>query len=116
MLTVAGLSTYPNSNNVMMNDQMWMRTLESLLPTIRSRIDNSAFSVSPALALKYQGDFYGLLLENKIAAQYHWITMRLNDMTTPTEYDGTKQIIFVPNTGYIDQQYVLYITLYRKNT
>lgn len=98
------------------NDQLWLRTLETLLPTIRNREDNVLLDVSPAEGLKYQGDLYGLLQAKEVPTKYHWIVMRLNGYSSTVNYDGRQQTFLIPSFSFIDEQLRLYMTTYRKNT
>lgn len=107
------LATEDNGRNF---SQSWMRTLETLLPLMRSRSDSNFLQVSPSEAIKYQGDFYGLLQSKNISARYFWVILRFNDMTSPVEYDGVRTLFDLPSYGYVDEQMRLYQTLYRKNT
>lgn len=61
--------------------------IEPCLPVLKKKgSDLRSIQIVPALADNYDGDFYGLLTELKIAPHMHWITMRLNDMRSPQEY------------------------------
>lgn len=62
--------------------------IECHLPLLQSQIVSSVIAVTPADADSFRGDFYGLLIQYKIPRQYHWITLRLNGMKSPDEYDG----------------------------
>jgi hypothetical protein len=42
--------------------------------------------VAPDKIYQYEGDFYGLLSEMGIEPQYHWIYLRVNDMTNPNQF------------------------------
>lgn len=107
------LNTNDNGRNF---SQSWMRTLETLLPTIQARSDTDFMQVTPVDALKYQGDFYGLLQFKLVQPKYHWIVLRMNGMVNPTDYDGQETTFLLPNYGFVDEQFRLYQTLYRKNT
>lgn len=98
------------------SEQLWMRTVETLLPIIRARPDSTTITVSPAQALKFQGDLYGLLQVSGVPEQHLWTVMRLNGYNNPVEYNGDQQIFVIPNYSFIDEQMRLYKTLYRKNT
>lgn len=107
------LQTNDNGRNF---SQSWLRTLETLLPSILRRSDSDFFQVTPVEALKYQGDLYGLFQLKQISPKYFWLIMRLNGINNPIEYDGELNTFTVPNYAYVDEQYRLYQTLYRKNT
>lgn len=43
-------------------------------------------NIAPDKIYQYEGDFYGLLSELGIEPQYHWIYMRVNNMTNPNQF------------------------------
>lgn len=60
-------------------------------------------AVSKQQTFKYEGDFYGLLLELNIPANYFYVTMRVNDLVNSTDYKGNSELLFVPNFSEIDK-------------
>lgn len=51
--------------------------------------------------MKYKGDFYGLLRSLGIPIEFHWITMRINGLHSPMDYQGTLIELIGPDDGYI---------------
>lgn len=47
-------------------------------------------------------DFYGLLHAIQIPADYHWLCMRMNGLTSPHEYKGEYQPILLPDQRVVD--------------
>jgi len=45
---------------------------------------------------KYKGDFNGLLQANGITQDYRWITMRMNGLSSPLDYNGALGVILIP--------------------
>jgi hypothetical protein len=66
--------------------------------------DTNTFFIelSPHDEYKYTGDFYQLLSKLKINQSLFWITMRINDMHSPIDYNGDKKIILVPAMATIN--------------
>lgn len=62
--------------------------VEDHLTYLKQQVTNTVVDISPHDAYKYQGDFFGILLEYKVLPQFHWIVMRMNDMMSPKDYDG----------------------------
>jgi len=50
---------------------------------------------------KYIGDFYGLLLTYNITQDMFWITMRVNNLHSPTDYSGDLKYILKPSRSII---------------
>lgn len=56
----------------------------------------------------WSGDYYGLLTYLNIPLEMHYITLRVNGMTSPTDYDGSVLQILLPDSDVTDallQQY-----------
>ena len=51
--------------------------------------------IEPAVAWKYQGDFYGLLNHMNIEPKYWLPSLYLSGYTSPVQYDGEKLTILV---------------------
>lgn len=77
--------------------------LESHVEFLKNHNETRIVQVSPHLTYKYEGDFYGLLMTLKIPPQYHWIIMRMNDYTSPTEMPENKIAFIQPGFNVIDQ-------------
>ena len=71
------------------------RLLEDHIPYIKStRLQ--AYAITEEQNERAVGDFYSLLLEEKVPIELHWITLRINDMTTPADYKGNYAQFAVP--------------------
>lgn len=77
--------------------------LESHVEFLKNHRETRIVQVAPHLIYKYEGDFYGLLLTLKIPPEYHWIIMRMNDYTSPTELSENKMAFLQPGFNVIDQ-------------
>lgn len=75
-------------------DQYTINTLESHLTHLRSMSTLGTFHQT--LTVKYAGDYYGLLSELGYHPNYHYVIMRINNMSSPTEYTGKENYLFVP--------------------
>lgn len=102
------------SGNDIYYDDSFRRMFESHLPYIRSQTDIESGPLDPQLALKYTGDFQGLLGEMNVAPQYHWFYMRLNDMQSFEAIDTSVSTILVIPVQIIDQLVALYRTSVKK--
>jgi len=81
---------------------------ESFKPYMDNKL--SALNIEPAIAYKYQGDFYGLLDHLSIPKQYHRSVMVVNGLTNSTDYDGEKTVVIVPDYNFLDMLKSLYVT------
>ncbi len=62
----------------------------------------SVTTIEPGIALKYTGDFIGLLNYLKLPPQYHWCTMVVNGLKSPTEMNVSLTQIFLPDTNELE--------------
>ncbi len=82
--------------------------LEAHIPYLRVSEATRTMAVDLSKTAVYRGDFYGFLNAVGIPAYFHWIIMRLNDMSSPTEFDEKKTFLLVPEDriiGIIEQQW-----------
>lgn len=114
-LAVAGLMHGETKTPAIYYHQPWLRTLESMMDLIHQDPGVNILSIEPTLGLRYQGDFYGLLVANQIPAKYHWIIMRLNNMTSPTEYTGEVLSIIVPGYDFVEDNLVVFRTIFQSS-
>ena len=112
-LTLDGLIFGSTANDVVYYTPGFLRTCESLLPQLRAAPNNTVLTIEPTLGNRYQGDFYGMLTASRIPPKYHWITMRVNDIDAPDQYDGTQLDFILPDYSTVESQMVMYKTLYR---
>lgn len=82
--------------------------IESFNPYLRTSPEIK--TVTPAIAYKYQGDFYGLLDTLSVPKQYHYILMRYNGFLHSGDYDGLNTEIKLPDLKMIDKLRQLYNT------
>jgi hypothetical protein len=45
-----------------------------------------------------------------LAPQYHWVTMRLNNLTSPSQFGKHIKKLLVPNLTWLEQQRSAYET------
>lgn len=65
-------------------------------------------AIDRALANQYEGDFFGLLVTLGVPDQYHWITMRCNNLYSPMGYKSTTLNVIIPYPDDIDELYAIY--------
>ena len=84
-------------------DEAFRNELEVHLPYLRFSALSYDINVPPDLAYRFEGDLYGLLIALiSMPKQYHWITMRMNDMRDPTEYRRNRLVLRLPQVTDID--------------
>ena len=98
------------SINSLMNDEGpkifydadFRNVIEAHLRILREHPNTAVLDIEPQKAYKYEFDLYGLLLSLNIAPYYHWIVMRVNDLTTPIDFTHEMLRLILPAAGTID--------------
>lgn len=91
--------------------QQFMNVMETHITWLKNHRTTRLTRVKDNIALRYQGDFYGLLRALKVAPQYWWIFMRVNGLTSPLKYDHSLVLIMLPDPQRIIDIQRLYKTL-----
>lgn len=99
----------PNSDDWYQNSN-FNEFIESHLTYISQNKMGTAQQVDDDIAAKYRGDFYGLLLARNIISDYHYIVLRLNGFTSPSDFDGQTFVLKIPIFSEIDMLKSVYKT------
>ncbi|MBB5409356.1 hypothetical protein HDG34_003297 [Paraburkholderia sp. HC6.4b] len=51
----------------------------------------------------FEHDLFGFLQSLGIAPQYHWVAMRMNNYTDPTEFGASASLLLLPPQNVIEQ-------------
>ena len=70
--------------------------IEDHLSILKNTLNSKTIIIKNADAFKYEGDLYGLLSNYAVPIQYHWIAMRMNNYTSPTQFTKEVGILLVP--------------------
>lgn len=92
----------------------WHRVVESHLQWILDLPSNQVTRVDDAVAYKYEGDFMGLLQELRIPMEAHWVVMRANGYTSPTDYTYDKTQILIPDLAAVGRIFNVFVTVNKK--
>lgn len=69
--------------------------------------------VPPGEAWRFRFNFYGLLAHMDVRVEFRWITMRVNDLVNPKDYDGTLTTLRMPNLAMLNSLADIFNTQYR---
>lgn len=93
-------------------EQGWRDFLESHLFYIRQREDTIPVQIEEYDRYKYEGDFFGLLQTKSVPEEFHWVILRVNDMSSPSELTMDTSMFYFPDLQHIREL----MTLYRSQT
>ena len=90
-------------------------TLETHLSLLREHKDTDFLTIESYPAHKYEYDFYGLLSFYKVEPKYHWLILRMNEMTSPPEYTSDITAILIPSNAVVGSIVQAYRTSNKNN-
>lgn len=91
-------------------NQLFRNVLEDHMTFLRNSQETTILNIEPAMAYKYEGDLFGLLFNYNIVFEYHWIVMRMNNMTNPNQTKSTLTNLIIPNKAIIERLRSVYMT------
>lgn len=81
-------------------DPKFMLVLERNLPLLRDTAITRPIQIEKAL--KYKGNFDGLLIDHDISHDLLWVVMRMNRMRNTWDFDGKMDKLLVPADSTLD--------------
>jgi hypothetical protein len=66
--------------------------------------------VTPQAAWENDQDLFGFLQVINLPPQYHWVTMRMNNFTSPNEFGQETSLLLVPSANVLEQLRSAYMT------
>jgi hypothetical protein len=88
----------------------FLKLIEDHLTELRKDPRTVIRQISNVQCVKYQGDFFGLLLDLQIQPQYHHAVLRVNNLLSAADFTGLVNQIVIPNLPAIDMLKNLYQT------
>jgi hypothetical protein len=91
-------------------DTQFRNVLEDHMTFLREHPKTSIASVKVRDAYKYEGDLSGLLSAMNIEKSMHWVIMRMNNMTSPSDVKSSLKSLYIPKTEIIDRIREVFLT------
>lgn len=85
--------------------------LRDHLLRIRTSVGTQPMIVDTNVAYHAKGDLNMVFRQMGLSPKYWWITMILNNISSPEQYDGERTNFILPDMEYIDDLYRLYNTI-----
>ena len=76
--------------------------IEDHLNYLRQDVNVETRTFDNGIAYKYENDFNGLLNYLGVAKELHWLVLRVNGFTSPMEYTGDVNFIYIPKLSVIN--------------
>jgi hypothetical protein len=96
-------------------DDSFRSTLESFMSYFRESSSTSAKTVSPMDAYRFEFDLFSLLSSYNIPPYMHWIIMRVNKMTSPTDLNKDINMLLIPSETTVEHIRQSYMSTQRLN-
>lgn len=87
------------------------RYIEGYLKYIRENEIEKIIYIDPHKKYVFEGDLFGLLDQLSIDRKFHWVIMRVNDLTSPMYLDLENTELLLPNLEKIQGYMAKYKTL-----
>ncbi len=97
--------------NPMYYDPSFQRMLRDHLVRIRESVGTQPMVLTTNIAHHCKGDLYMVFRQMGLSPKYWWITMVINNYSSPEQYDGERTNFILPDIEYIDELYQMYNTV-----
>lgn len=77
--------------------------LEDHMVYLRNHPQTSPLLVDPGESYQWRNDLFGLLSARAIPAHFHWMIMRLNNYTSPTQFIPNTVALLCPNFSIVEK-------------
>jgi hypothetical protein len=95
---------------ILFYDPGFMNVIEDHMSLLRADTNTSVATIDAYKTLVYEGDFYGMLSDMGIPRHYHWTILRLNNLTTPTDFGPGRESVLLPDRKRLDRMRSAYAT------
>jgi predicted NBD/HSP70 family sugar kinase len=78
-------------------DDAFRAVLEDHMTYLRIHPGTTTMAVDPNEAYRWIADLFGLLGSRGVPAYMHWVVMRMNNLTSPTEMGENIRTLLIPD-------------------
>ena len=97
--------------NALYYDPKFHTMLRDHLINIRQSVCTQPMVFDANVAHHAKGDLYMAFRQSGLSPKYWWITMIINNITSPEQYDGERTNFVLPDIDYIDDLYRMFNTV-----
>lgn len=83
-------------------DESFRNVLEDHMAFLRDNY-SSVVMLNPDESYQWRGDLFGLLHVRQYQRQYHWLIMRLNQYTAPSQFTEDTLALLVPDFDVVER-------------
>jgi hypothetical protein len=82
--------------------------LEDHFSWLKTQPSTKTVPIEGYLAVRYEYDFYGLMQNQNVPTELHWLVMRLSGYTSPDQMSADLQSYVLPDPSLVRQIYSIY--------
>ena len=86
--------------------ESYKRLMDDHFMLIKNLVSNRSITIKPYEAIKYRGDFYGLLRNGMVDESVMYITMKINGYNSFSDYEGERTEFIVADPSYVRSIYL----------
>jgi hypothetical protein len=105
-------SALRSSGNTMYYEPGFRKVIEDHVPWLISRSKGRILTVPKTDLVKHQNDLSGFLNASNISPDQHWVIMRVNNMVSNADFDGTVTELMIPDTRDLEDLRRRYMSTY----
>lgn len=83
--------------------EAFRRVLEDHMTYLRMHSDTTLLTVESFTAYKHRGDLFRVLQSYNVPGYMHWTIMRMNNLTSPSDFKETTVSLLIPATGVLER-------------
>lgn len=99
-----------NYGNYLFYDADFRIVMESYLTNIAKDPGTQQYDITPDMAFKYNGSLTKLLTVIGVAKDYHWVVMRLNNLSSAVCELSSIKTLTIPSQAVLEHVRVNYLT------
>ena len=96
------INRLPNTLNPLFYSRQLLATYAANKSRIMAKKLYYAIDIDYNIRVKYVGDLIGLLLERRIPEKLHLMTLLLNDLSDPADYDASLTTLLIPHEDAVE--------------
>lgn len=101
-MTVSIQSLMVDDGPAIMYSAEFQRMIEDHMRYLKEDALTESIQIDNQVANKSHGDLYSVLYEYNVPRHLHWIVMRMNNYSSPMEYDSEHVVLLVPSPTTIE--------------
>lgn len=102
------LADYNEPGDERYHDTGFVKLLQDHKQYIKDHEGTNVVPLEPAFSYKWKGDFFGMLNELNVRPQYYRVHLLVNDLASPSDWDGETDIVVNVSSNLIDSLLTTY--------